>query len=140
MYEILMFDRCVGSAEVKKEGLYYRFICTCIPPDRGIHRIKVSDGDKEQDLGICVPVGSKFYLTSRVPIKRLKGECFNFTLVPEQEEWFPVASGKPFPHLDKIETARLQITNGRPQIVIDPASDLQDSGLSPEYPNKSELQ
>ena len=140
MYEILMYDRCVGNADVKKEGLYYLITCTCLPPDTRIHRIKVSDGSKERDLGICVPDGTKFCLTSRVPIKHLKGECFSFTLTPEKDEGLPVAPEEPFIYLDKIETARLQITNGRPQIVIDPAPDPQDSGLSQEYPNKSELQ
>ncbi len=137
MYDIL-FDRVkVGTAEMFKEGLYYKIICTCRPANEGIHRILVSDGSESRDLGICVPEGGLFKLTARVPMKYLKGERLSFCLVGNCVP-VPVATGEPFPHLDKLETARLQVTNGQPMIVIDQFQDQQDSDQNQECQNRSE--
>ncbi len=125
MYDIFLNDVPVGRAEVKKEGLYYRFICNCTPPDAGIHRISVSDGNTVRDLGICVPMGSKFTLTARLPVKYLREDKLAFSLISNEERGtesgFPIATGKPFQHLDKLKAARLQMRNGQPVIVIDSA-------------------
>ena len=123
MYDILLDAVPVGKAEVQTEGLYYKFFCNCTLPDSGIYRVAVSDGNATKDLGICVPTGSRFALTARIPAKYLKGERLTFTLIPnntaKRRTEIPVATGRPFEQLEKLETARLSFANGQPVIVID---------------------
>ena len=133
-----MDTQVVGQAEVMKEGLYYRFSCKCTPPDDGVYRIIVSDGNYEKNLGICVPTGAWFCLVSRVPVKYLPGEELKFTLIPKDKKGsvIHVESDKPFPALDKLESACLQETECGAEIVIDPAPDQQDSDLNQEFQHK----
>lgn len=137
MYDIYAGTQIVGQAEVIKEGLYYRFSCKCTPPDDGIHRIMVSDGNNTKDLGICVPVGEWFCLVSRVPIKHLSGEILEFSLVPKDRQKLavPVATDEPFANLDKLESAHLEEADGKTEIIIDPIQDQPDSDQSQEYPH-----
>ncbi len=137
MYEIICGDSVVGTAEVKIEGLYYRFLCRCTPPDEGIYRIHVSDGTNLRDLGICVPEGDRFMLIARVPVKYLKEDMtFRLTSAREEKIKIPVATGEPFDELDKLESARFQIENGQPGILIDPVPDQPDSDRNQEYEHK----
>lgn len=140
MYDIYMGTQIVGQAEVIKEGLYYRFSCKCTPPDEGVYRIKVSDGYNTKGLGICVPAGEYFCLVTRVPTKYLSGEELEFSLIPKDDQVLtvPVASNEPFAELDKLESARLQETDGKTELIIDPIPLQQDSGPSQESPHKWE--
>ena len=129
MYDIFAGAQVVGQAEVIKEGLYYRFSCKCMPPDEGVHRIMVSDGNKTKDLGICVPTGEWFCLVCRVPVKYLSGGALNFTLVPKDRKisTVPVVTNEPFSEIDALDTAYLQEFDGKTEIVIDPVPVPQDS-------------
>ncbi len=142
MFEIYDKENCVGSAQIQQEGMYYRICCTCKIPKDGIHRIIVSDGENEVDLGICVPSGGKFMLTSRIPMKRLKGESRIFQLVKQGErstnavekKEVPVEAGNPFLNLDELENAYFKSDDGNPVIVIDPVQDQPDSDRNQESP------
>jgi len=126
LYEIVFRNKTVGKAEVKKEGLYYKITCVCKPPNQKLHRIIVSDGITERDLGICVPDESGFSLTTRVPIKHIQGDNLSFSMKPHGENSadsqkqveMPIQTGGVFMPLDKLEKARLRIKNGQPEIVI----------------------
>lgn len=140
MYDVFCAQRRVGSVHVTREGLYYKFYCTCALPNRDIHRLWVSDGENKWDLGICVPLGDRFTVTARLPVKQLRGEDWTFTLLPKNETAVPVAAGESFDHLAELENSRLCEIDGQPMIVIDPAPDPQDSDQTPESQNKSEWQ
>jgi len=129
LFEIYWKDRPVGHVAVEKEGLYFRFICTCTLPDSEIYRISVTDGINRYDLGIYVPGG----VTARLPCKCLEGDNLSFTLRENQSQLVsvPVATGVPFDYLDQLETARLLVTDGQPEILINPVQDLLDSGQNP---------
>lgn len=138
MFDIFFNEIVMGQAEMIKEGLYYKIHCTCSLPNSGIHRIIINDGETVRDLGICVPVGDKFVLKARVPAKTIKGDKLEFHLVAGKKSGIPVAAGMPFSALDQLETARLQVTNGQSEIIIDSAQDPQDSGQNPEHLQISE--
>ena len=140
MFDILMDNNVSGSAEISKEGLYYRFTCVCTVPLTGIHRIYVSDGEGSTDLGICVPTGDRFTLVRRLPIKRFSSNTFTFTLSPDNKKntAIPVVDGEPFTQLDQLDEANLQITDAGAEILIDSALNPQDSDQIPESPNKWE--
>lgn len=125
MYKIILDNEQVGIAEVKEEGLYYLFICTCNIKQKGIHRICVEDGINKVDLGICVPSGNEFVLRKRIPKKRLLGNIFSFSLNSDQKDKIevPVQSGMIFEDLEKLNAARLEMINGQQKIVIDESQD-----------------
>ena len=87
-----------------------------------------------------MPTREWFCLMSRVPVKYLSGEKLEFALVPKEKAMtvVPVASDKPFTALDKLESAHLQESNDKAEIVIDPNLDQQDSGQSQESPHRWE--
>ncbi len=146
MFEIFDKETCVGKAQILQEGMYYRICCTCEITRGGIHRIVVSDGENEVDLGICVPQGDKFSLTSRIPMRFLKGENRTFVLVrqgeykpkseegPVEKKEVPVESGKSFPNLDELENAYFRNEDEHPVIVIDSSQDQPDSDRNQESP------
>ena len=130
----------MGHARIQKEGLFYKFVCSCTPPDGSVYRISVSDGEHRRDLGICVPQGDVFTLIARVPCKCLNGESLQFELTDKKITAIPVRSGEPFAHLDQLETARFHEENGQTEIILGQAPDPQDSDPSQELPNKSAWQ
>lgn len=136
MFEIRMGDAVVGSADVKRNGLYYHINCTCKPPSEEIHRVTMHDGSVQKDLGICVPTGNAFTLSARIPVKCFQWNEFTFELVRGTKGEYVISNNTPFTHLDKLESARLQHTNGQTIILIDSAPDLQDSGQIQEYQNR----
>ena len=140
MFEIVCNEKIVGTAEVEREGLYYRIHCVCTPPNKEIHRILVDDGQRKRDLGICVPVGTKFALTTCIPVKYLNGEDWNFLLIQQNADRIPVETDMEFHDLDRLETARLQETNGQFELLIDSVQDQPDSDQIPESLHRSEWQ
>ena len=134
MYDIYADTQVVGRAEAIKEGLYYRFSCKCTLPNEGVYRITVSDGNNTKDLGICVPTGEWFGLVTRVPIKYLPGDKLEFTLVQKDRQVtaIPIVTNEPFADLDKLDSAYLQQTDGKTEIIIDPIPSPQDSDPNQE--------
>lgn len=116
MYEITWNGMQVGKARVEKDGLYYKITCVCTFDDTDIHRVIVSDGESFVKLGVCIPEGDQFYLTTKVPVKSLRGNKLSFMIKSNCTTGIPVISGKPFAHLERLETARLQIKNGQAYI------------------------
>lgn len=139
MFDICYQDGVIGRAEVTKQGLYYCFRCACTPPDKEMYRIHVNDGITTKDLGICVPDKDQYTLVARIPIKYFNDDKFVFVLTPARLEktFIPVAVDVPFDPLDQLETARFQIENGQPGILIDPVQDQPDSGQNQECEHKS---
>ena len=86
-YDITLDASPVGSAQVEKQGLYYRFSCRCKLPDNGFYRIHVICGDKREDLGICVPMGDAFGMDKKLPAKKLGEGKPTFELLPR--DWQP---------------------------------------------------
>lgn len=136
MFKIYMGDIDVGCAEVKRVGLYYHITCKCKPPSNQIHRIIIRNERFIKDLGICFPEGNEFRLFARIPVKCFQGDTFTFELVNSAKCEVVVSDNMPFAYLDKLETARLQLTNEQSIIVIDSVPSPQDSDQNQEYPNR----
>ena len=86
-YEIFYDKQCVGTATMKREGLYLCFSCRCRLPDNGLYRIHVTDGDRRGDLGICVPMDDNFGMDKKLPAKGLGEGILRFELLPK--DWKP---------------------------------------------------
>ena len=139
LYQIIWNGHSVGTVEVLMEGMFYKFYCRCYLPQKGIYSVIVTDGNNSCNLGICVPTGMEYVCVSRVIRNALNEKRLSFILKNNDEKsGIPIATGKAFAYLDKINTARLHIANGQPEIVIDPVQDQRGSGRSQGYRNKSE--
>lgn len=119
MFDIYLNSAVVGSADVKRKGLYYYINCSCKPPSNEIHRVIMCDTSYRKDLGICVPLGNVFTLSAHIPIKYFQGDEFTFELVRESKEEYVITNDMHFAHLDKLETARLYVANGQSRLIID---------------------
>ena len=86
-YDVMFESAAVGSAQVKKEGLYYCFSCRCCLPDTGLYRIHVIFSDKREDLGICVPMGNAFGMDKKLSAKHMGAGEPVFELLPK--DWKP---------------------------------------------------
>ena len=89
----------------------------------GFHRVILSDGQKEWNLGICVPVNGEFQLEKRIPKKEIsEGQC-RFYIPKEQRaekrRFAAVCSDIPFAHLDILESAVYGEENGEVGLLWD---------------------
>ncbi len=84
-YEIYMGNDPVGKACLAKEGLYWKISCRCQLPQEGMHRVIIKTGKENVNLGILVPEGDSFCLTTRVAMKRLEEGNPMFLIKPKQQ-------------------------------------------------------
>ena len=132
-YEVLLGGQRIGRAIVDRQGLYYAIACRCRLSGEVVYKVTVSCGEKSESLGILVPEGGAFVLTTRIPIKRLGEGELQFRAVPRhmemQGQFIPVTPEEPFAYLSRLENAFMEIRSGRAGIVL-PAMD-QNANSSP---------
>lgn len=121
-YEIVQGVDKVGTAVITKEGLYYRFSCRCRYGGEPMRRILMICGDRQLDLGVCVPVDGQFGLEKRIPCKHLADGTPEFRLMPKyqrlRERFVPVYPEEPFSYMAKLKDAFLEIRDGQIGVVI----------------------
>lgn len=131
LYDIYLGARKVGKAEVIREGLYYRFRCNCDLPGGEIYRLVISCGEKTENLGIPIPNGDSFWLSTRLPVSHFAGQEPTFWALPRQQKyWVPVLPEQPFPYLSALENAVLEERDGKMGLLIS-APAPQDSDPNP---------
>lgn len=116
-YEVLFGHVPAGKVQVLRQGLYYHFHCRCRITGDVVCRLFVSRGDKEESLGVVVPIGDGFGLDTRIPVKRLGEGLMEFRLVPKADKpqtgtFVPIAPEEPFTYLEKLKNAYLARQNG----------------------------
>ncbi len=115
-------SREVGQVRVTREGLYYRFSCTCRMPGDVISRVTVSCGGKTESLGILVPGAGGFALETKLPVKRLGQGDPVFTVVPNSQvvagKFIPIKPEEPFTYIERLKDAYLARRNGELGIVL----------------------
>ncbi len=116
-YEVLFGSVPAGKVQVLRQGLYYLFHCRCRLTGDVMCRLFVRRGDREESLGVVVPMGDGFGLDTRIPVKRLGEGSMEFRLVPKAdrprgETFVPIAPEEPFTYLEKLKDAYLDRRNG----------------------------
>lgn len=133
-YEILLANQPIGTAFVKREGLYYSFRCCCRLSGDVIYKLMVSCGDNKESLGVCVPRGNSFGLETRLPVKRLGEGSMAFFATPRHMElkgrFVPIRAEEPFAYIDRLQTACLEIRDSQVGIVL-PEDELPTHGFHP---------
>ena len=69
--DIVLDGQVIGDCIVTREGLYYRFQCSCRFEDRRVHKLFVKASPNIIPLGVCIPSGDKFVLDKRIPITKI---------------------------------------------------------------------
>ena len=114
IYQVTYNGQTVGTAQVRKEGLYFRISCRCRVRDDAIHRL-YADGEK---IGVLMPDRGGLVLETRIPAKRLKKGCA-FSLDQTGGEFIPIRAGEAFPHLDRLRKGKLTYRAGEPGLLPD---------------------
>lgn len=122
-YEVTFQKNVIGTAEVTKEGLYYRIVCTCSPVLDGIYKLQILGKFGCENLGTCVLQNGKYIVETRIPIKRVGEGGLTFRLVqkiPETGKFYPISHTEPFPELMNLKNAVFAKRNGALGVVIRP--------------------
>ena len=137
IYDIFCGGEKIGKAEVRREGLYYRFRCCCQLTGEVVYRVTVSCGGEPENLGILVPESDAFYLTKRLPISRFGSSTPQFSAVPRHPEmngmWVPISPEEPFAYIERLEHAVMERRGEEVGILIpeEPDPVPQDSDQNP---------
>lgn len=122
IYDIYCGGTNVGTAKVRKEGLYYCFDCECCLDKKGLFKICLSNADETIMLGTPIPQGQTFRLHTKLPVKRFLTQEPRFFIADKQEGnvglFIPVHPDAPFLHLKDLKNAVFCIQNGKKGIVI----------------------
>ncbi len=115
-YDIDYLGEKVGTASVKKEGLYLSVLCKCSFLKEGIYKIDMVSGGNTVHLGTCIPEGDAYVLQKKVPVKSLTEGNLEFRINSPcncgVNKLIPVATDKPFPNISSLKEGRLVIQNG----------------------------
>lgn len=110
-YDIFRGGEKIGKAQVKREGLYYRFRCVCSLTGDVIYRLTVTCGERTENLGILIPDGDVFRLEKKLSAGRFPtGEPIIQAVPgnPDRAGFFaPVKPDEPFRYLAGLQSARL---------------------------------
>ena len=140
IFDILRGGEKIGKAEVRREGLYYRFRCCCDLTGEVMYRLIVICGGKTENLGIPVPEGDSFRLSARLPASRFPSGEPEFRAVPKHEPqqqgmWVPISPETPFDYIARLENAVMECRGEEVGILISDEAP-QDSDPSPLHPHE----
>ena len=115
--ELFFGDRPVGHVLVERQGLYYVFRCRCTLSGKTAFRLLASCGEKQEDLGVLVPMGDSFGLDTRRPVKHLGEGTLSFRLVSKHDaprtHFAPISPEEPFAYLQRLKDAYLAEKDGQ---------------------------
>ena len=121
-YEVCFGNRPCGKVQVLRQGLYYCFLCRCRISGDVLCRLRVICGEKQEELGVLVPVEGGFGLEKRIPVKRLGEGMPEFRLYVKQEssegKFIPIIPEEPFSYIARLKDAYLVCRNGQAGILI----------------------
>ena len=121
-YEVFLGDKAVGTAQVLREGLYYRIRCRCNLSGDVLYRVLIRCDRVEESLGILVPKDGAFSVETRIPVKKIGEGKLSFSVVPRHkplgEMFVPLFPEEPFRYIEKLKTAYLEKRNGQVGIII----------------------
>ena len=122
-YDVLLGGEAAGKAQVSREGLYYCFQCRLHLSGEVMYKLILQKEGQSLDLGVPVPQGNLFTLTTRIPIKRIGEGPFTIRAVPKHapvgKRFVPLKEDEPFRYLSKLNEAVFAVQDGKSGILID---------------------
>lgn len=103
----------MGKVQVERQGLYYRIHCRCQMTGEIMCCLQAQCGDRQENLGVVVPMDGGFGLDTRLPVKRLGEGELSFTLTPKNGQaqkgtFIPLAPEEPFAYISRLKDAFLE--------------------------------
>lgn len=121
-YELSLGDKHIGKVRVYRQGLYHHFSCRCDLSGGVICKLQVRCGEKQENLGVLVPMEGRFGLEKKLPAKCLGQGNPEFRLVTRQEQstgtFVPIYPDEPFAYIHQLENAFLDRRDGQLGVVI----------------------
>lgn len=121
-YGVYFSDKLCGKVQVRKQGLYYLFICRCQISGDVICRLKAVFPTGEQSLGILVPIDDGFGLQTKIPVKHFTGHPLRFSVAVKEEEsegiFAPIYPDEPFMYIERLKDSYLARKNNQLGAVI----------------------
>ena len=121
-YAVMMGNQQAGKVLVRREGLYYRFCCRCRLSGDVVCRLAVRCGEREENLGVLVPMEEGFGVDKRIPVKHLGEGEMEFFLMPKhdkiRETFIPIYPEEPFAYIARLKDAFLARQNGQVGILL----------------------
>ena len=121
-YGVYLGKQLSGKVQVIRQGLYYRFYCRCQISGNVICRLMVTCADKQENLGVVVPVDGGFGLETKIPCKRLGEGQLQFTLMPKHSHsdgrFVPISPEEPFAYISRLKQAYLLRQGGQVGVMI----------------------
>ncbi len=117
-FEVYLHGQAVGKVEVRREGLYYCFLCRCRISSQSVCKLTAND----VSLGILVPMGDGFGLETKLPVKRFGSETWDFQVMPNRPvlegRFVPIKPEEPFAYLERLKDAYLVRRDGQVGVFI----------------------
>ena len=137
IYPIVQGTEQVGTATVRREGLYAYISCHCPLDDKNLYRIEIAQGEDVIDLGTCLKDKDGYRIDTKIPRKKL-AETPHFYLIKKGEErdnFYPLIPGSAFAPLHQITKGVLACRDNVIGVLI-PRSDQQGNDQNPVHPYK----
>ena len=121
-YPVLLGQETIGTAQVEKEGLYWKIRCRCTIESNVMYRILLCGDHRQEDLGICAPEGHQFTLCKRISTRQVPEGNLIFRAVPRhpqlQGKFVPISPAEPFRYLSQLEQVYLCRRDGQVGVVL----------------------
>lgn len=121
-YGVYFGNQLCGKVQVLRQGLYYRFVCRCQLTGDVVCRLKLCLPDREENLGVVIPMDGGFGLNTSLPAKRFCGKPIRFRLAPQQEagkgQFVPICPEEPFAYIERLKDAFLVKKYGQTGVML----------------------
>lgn len=106
----------VGTAQIKREGLYFHIKCVCRIPKAGKFNVILYTEEGNVNLGLCVPVKDMFGLSARIPQNKTGKGNLHFLLRRRGDEaFYPFTL--PFRQIANLPGGRFCVRDGMPGLL-----------------------
>ena len=114
IYDLLFEKKKVGTASVKRCGLYVEVVCQCQFQEEGIYKILLTGSYGAMNLGTCVLSEDGFVLKRKIPVKNVGEGEYQFSVITPKSyntsHRIPVCANTTFDSISKLRNARLART------------------------------
>ena len=121
-YGVYFSDKLCGKVQVLRQGLYYLFVCRCQLSGDVICRLTAVFQDREQQLGVLIPMDDGFGLRTKIPIKYFSGRPVKFKASAKNDIFTgffaPIYPEEPFQYIEKLKDAYLSKKDGQIGIYV----------------------
>ena len=123
IYSVTLEGRQVGSARIRREGLYCRVNCTCEIGEGKVSTLYAAGHGETLRLGIPAPKNGSLCLETKIPAKRFPQKIDEIYLLEKgkekQSDGFLLKEGESVSGLENLMQSKLQFTLNGAQLITE---------------------